>query len=284
LNYLNWDNKLTLEFNGEHPCVAGVEIQPADQLPTIFLAGNSTVTDQENEPWASWGQMFPRFLKPEIVVANYAESGETLLAFKREKRLQKLLSQMKTGDYLFIEFTHNDQKPGGNHLDPFTTYKQELKYFISEAQKRGGKPILVTSMHRRRFDEGGKIINTLEDFPEAMRQTAKEAKVPLIDLNTMSKQFYEAMGPENSKKAFVHYPANTYPGQDKPLADDTHFNTYGAYELAKCIVQSIRQNKMELGKYLMDGLPSFDPNNPDPVSKFKWYESPAASLIKPDGN
>ena len=95
LKYLNWDNKLTLEFNGEHPCVAAIEIKKADELPTIFLAGNSTVTDQENEPWASWGQMFPRFLKPEIVVANYAESGESLLSFKGEKRLQKLLSQMK---------------------------------------------------------------------------------------------------------------------------------------------------------------------------------------------
>ena len=75
VNYLNWDHKLTLEFNGEHPCVAAIEIQKADELPTIFLAGNSTVTDQENEPWASWGQMFPNFLKPELVVANYAESG-----------------------------------------------------------------------------------------------------------------------------------------------------------------------------------------------------------------
>ena len=199
LNYLNWDNKLTLEFNGEHPCVAAIEIKRADELPTIFLAGNSTVTDQENEPWASWGQMFPNFLKPELVVANYAESGETLLAFKREKRLQKILSQMKPGDYLFMEFAHNDQKPGGNHLDAMTTYKDELKYYMSEARKKGGKPVLVTSTNRRRFDENGKIINTLEEFPEAMRQLAKEENIPLIDLNVMSKVFYEALGVENSK-------------------------------------------------------------------------------------
>jgi rhamnogalacturonyl hydrolase YesR/lysophospholipase L1-like esterase len=284
LNYLNWDNKLTIEFTGEHPCVSAIEIMLANDLPTIFLAGNSTVTDQENEPWASWGQMFPRFLKPEIVVANYAESGESLLSFKHEKRLQKLLSQMKAGDYLLIEFAHNDQKPGGSHLDPFTTYKAELKNFIAEARNKGGKPVLVTSMHRRRFDEKGKVINTLDDFPEAMRQTAKEENVPLIDLNAMSKEFYEAMGPENSKKAFVHYPANTYPGQDKALADDTHFNPYGAYELARCIVKSIQSNKMELAKYLIDGLPAFNPSHPDPVSKLHWYESPNVKLLKPDGN
>jgi len=284
LKYLNWDNKLRLEFNGEYPCVSAVEIKKADDLPTIFLAGNSTVTDQEYEPWASWGQMIPRFLKPEIVVANFAESGESLRSFKGEKRLQKLLSQMKSGDYLFVEFAHNDQKPGGSHVDAFTTYKDELKFFITEARKKGGKPVLVTSMHRRRFDDNGQIINTLENYPEAMRQTASEENVPLIDLNAMSKQFYEAMGPENSKKAFVHYPANTYPGQEKTLADDTHFNPYGAYELAKCIAESIRKNNPDLAKYLIDGLPVFDPAHPDPVNEFHWYESPSVNLTKPDGN
>jgi lysophospholipase L1-like esterase len=284
LNYLNWDNKLTLEFNGEHPCVAAIEIKKADHLPTIFLAGNSTVTDQENEPWASWGQMFPNFLKPEVVVANYAESGETLLAFKRENRLQKILSQMKTGDYLLMEFAHNDQKPGGNHLDAMTTYKDELKYYITEARKKGGKPVLVTSTNRRRFDENGKIINTLEEFPEAMRQLAKEVNIPLIDLNAMSKAFYEALGVENSKKAFVHYPANSYPGQDKPLADDTHFNPYGAYELAKCVTQGIRQTIPDLAKYIRDDWQTFNPSQPDAVTGFRWFESPSVNLAKPDGN
>jgi lysophospholipase L1-like esterase len=284
LNYLNWDNKLTLEFNGEHPCVAAIEIQKADKLPTIFLAGNSTVTDQENEPWASWGQMFPNFLKSEVVVANYAESGETLLAFKRENRLQKILSQMKTGDYLLMEFAHNDQKPGGNHLDAMTTYKDELRYYIAEARKKGGKPVLVTSTNRRRFDENGKIINTLEEFPEAMRQLAKEETIPLIDLNAMSKAFYEALGLENSKKAFVHYPANSYPGQDKPLADDTHFNPYGAYELAKCVTQGIQQTIPDLAKYIRDDWQTFNPSQPDAVTGFRWYDSPAVNLIKPDGN
>ncbi len=284
LNYLNWDHKLTLEFNGEHPCVATIEIQKADELPTIFLSGNSTVTDQENEPWASWGQMFPNFLKPEVVVANYAESGETLLAFKREKRLQKILSQMKTGDYLFMEFAHNDQKPGGNHLDAMTTYKDELKFYMSEARKKGGKPVLVTSTNRRRFDENAKIINTLEEFPEAMRQLAKEQNIPLIDLNAMSKTLYETLGVENSKKAFVHYPANSYPGQDKPLADDTHFNPYGAYELAKCVTQTVLQTIPDLAKLVRDDWKTFDPAMPDPVAQFLWYDSPAVNLIKPDGN
>jgi len=283
-NYLNWDNKLTLEFTGEKPCISSVEIIPANELPTIFLAGNSTVTDQEYEPWASWGQMFPCFLNSEVVVANFAESGETLLAFKREKRLTKILSLMKEGDFLFMEFAHNDQKPGGNHLDAFTTYKEELKFYISEARKKGGIPVLVTSTNRRRFDANGKIINTLEDYPEAMRQLAKEENVMLIDLNAMSKDFYEALGSEISKKAFVHYPANSYPGQTQPLADDTHFNPYGAYELAKCVVQSIIDNNYPMKKYIVPDWKTFNPKNPDALSSFYWFESPVVDVLKPDGN
>ncbi|WP_163716214.1 rhamnogalacturonan acetylesterase [Mangrovibacterium lignilyticum] len=282
--YLNWDNSLTLEFNGPNPCVSSIVIESADSLRAIFIAGDSTVTDQENEPWASWGQMFPRFLKQDIVVANYAESGETLKAFRRENRLKKIISVMKPSDYLFIEFAHNDQKPGGNHVDPFTTYQDQLRYFISEARKKGGKPVLVTSTNRRAFDENGKIINTLLEYPDAMRQLAKEEDVPLIDLNAMTKVFYEALGVENSKRALVHYPANTYPGQDEPLADNTHFNPYGAYELAKCVAQSILDQKLDLAQYIVDDFGSFDPSQPDSFEDFFWPESPAADVAKPDGN
>lgn len=284
MTFLNWDNSLSLEFNGPKPCVSTIVIEKANDLPVVFLAGNSTVVDQEHEPWASWGQMFPRFLKPEIVVANYAESGETLKAFRRENRLKKILSLMKPGDYLFMEFAHNDQKPGPNHVAPFSTYQDELRYFISEARKKGGKPVLVTSTNRRKFDENGKIVNTLEEYPEAVRQLAKQENVPLIDLNAMSKDLFEALGPENSTKAFVHYPANTYPNQDKPLADNTHFNPYGAYELAKCVVQSILSQKLDLAKYVVDDFVPFNPSKPDSYKNFFWPASPFFELRKPDGN
>src|SRR6185295_8080397 len=203
-NYLHWDNLLTIEFNDSLPKVCGLEITRNENATTIFLTGNSTVVDQDREPWAAWGQMFPRFLIPsKVAVANYAESGETLKAFKGEKRLEKIWSLAKRGDYLFIEFAHNDQKEGSSHLDPFTTYKQTLKEWINEAKKRQMIPVLVTSMHRRNFDSSGHIINTLSDYPEAMRQTAKEEDVILIDLNAMSKIVYEAWGSEKLLKAFV---------------------------------------------------------------------------------
>ena len=283
--YLHWDNLLTLEFNDSLPKISALEITPNKKATTIFLAGNSTVVDQDREPWAAWGQMFPQFIQSgKAVVANYAESGETLKAFKAEKRLEKIWSMAKPGDYLLIEFTHNDQKPGSNFLDPFTTYKQTLKEWIGEAGKRNMIPVLVTSMHRRSFDSTGHIANTLLNYPEAMRQTAREESTALIDLNAMSKIMYEAWGEEGSIKAFVHYPANSFPHQTEALKDNTHFSPYGAYALASCVVAGIRQQHLSLEKFIRQEVPLFDPAKPLPAEEFYWPKSAFVTANKPDGN
>ena len=285
VRFLHWDNLLTIEFNDSLPKVCVVEITPNKTATTIFLAGNSTVVDQDKEPWASWGQMIPRFLVPgKVVVANYAESGEALNSFVSARRLEKVLSLMKAGDYLFIEFGHNDQKQKGDGIGPFTSYKKSLQYFISEVRKKGGVPVLVTSMHRRSFDSTGYITNTLLEYPEAVRQTAKEEKCALIDLNAMSKILYETWGVAGSIKAFVHYPANTFPNQKEALKDNTHFNAYGAYELASCIVSSIKKQNLPLTKFIRKDIPSFNPASPMPVEKFYWPSSAFVTGGKPDGN
>jgi lysophospholipase L1-like esterase len=266
---LHWDDKLTLEFNDARPCLCALEITRADDAVTVYLAGDSTVTDQPREPWNSWGQMLPRFFKAGVAVANHAESGEALRSFTGAKRLDKILSTMKEGDYLFIQFGHNDQKERGAGVGAFTTYKADLKRFVAEARKHGGIPVLVTPVSRRTFGADGKVTNSLGDYPEAVRQVASEEKVALIDLNVMSAKFYEALGPDNSKKAFV---------------DNTHPNNYGSYELARCIVEGIRQNKLSLVKFLADDAKAFDPAKPDPVAEFKVPASPDGTTRKPDGD
>jgi lysophospholipase L1-like esterase len=284
-NYLHWDHMLTLEFSDSIPKIASLEISPNQSATTIFLAGNSTVVDQDHDPWASWGQIFPRFLKAsEVVVANYAESGESLHSFKGARRLDKIWSMSKPGDYLFIEFAHNDQKPGGNHLDPFTTYKQTLLEWIKEARSRKMVPVLVTSMHRRNFDSAGHIVNTLGDYPEAMRQSAKENQVPIIDLNAMSGKLFNALGPDGSLKAFVHFPPNHFPGQTEALKDNTHFSTYGAYLLASCVVSDIRKQGLPLAKFIRKEVADFDPAIPFPFSGFYWPLSDLQTAKIPDGN
>jgi lysophospholipase L1-like esterase len=283
LTKLDWDDKLTLEFNGANPCLAALEIVPAPRATTVFLAGNSTVVNQDDEPWAAWGQMIPRFFKPGVAIANHAESGLTLGSFLGSKRLQKVLSVLKPGDYLFIEFGHNDQKDKGENDGAWKSYTERLRLFVRQTKQKGGIPVILTSTSRRSFSPDGRIENSLGDFPAAARKVAQEESVALIDLNAMTKTLYEGIGVEESKKAFVHYPANSYPGQSQPLADNTHFSPYGAYEIAKCVVEGIRANKLGLVKYLKD-TPAFDPAKPDAPAAWQWAESPRSAVTKPDGN
>lgn len=261
---LHWDEKLTLEFNGSPLCLCTLEILKANDALTVYLAGDSTVTDQPREPWNSWGQMLPRFFKPGVAIANHAESGESLPSFLGAKRFDKIMSGMKAGDYLFIQFGHNDQKDKRPNAGPFTTYKTNLLLFIAATRKRGGIPVLVTPMERKIGVTG----DTLGDFPAAVRQTSKEENVALIDLNAMSKVFYTALG-ENLGKAFQ---------------DGTHHNNYGSYELAKCVVEGIKTNKLSLAKCLVDDVPRFDPARPDPIESFKVPASPMNTSEKPEGN
>src|SRR2546421_7691280 len=266
----NWDEKLTLEFNNTSPKVCALEITPAN-VPTLFLLGDSTVCDQPREPYNSWGQMLPRFFKSGVAVANHAESGESLRSSLGAKRLDKVLSLMKPGDYLFIQYGHNDEKEKGAGVGAFPTYKASLKRFVAEARKRGGIPVLITPMHRLTFDAAGQITNSHGDYPEAVRQAAQEENVPLIDLNVMSKPFYEALGPAEAKKAFAP-------------DDKTHHNNYGSYELAKCIVEGIKANKLGLMKYLVQDVPPFNPARPDAMASFHVPPSPLNTDVKPLGN
>ena len=139
-------------------------------------------------------------------------------------------------------------------------------------------------MHRRNFDSTGQIVNTLLEYPEAVRQTGKEENVAVIDLNAMSKTLYETWGVEKSIKAFVHYPANTFPGQDKKLEDNTHFSPYGAYALASCIVSSIRKQNLPLAKFIRKEIALYDPAKPLAIEKFYWPPSFFVTVNKPDGN
>jgi len=270
---LRWDEKLTLEFNGTAPRVRSVAIEPA-VVPVVYLAGDSTVTDQSFEPGASWGQMLPRFL-PGVAVANHAESGETMKSFITGLRLAKVLSQVKAGDYLFIQFGHNDEKKNWpqTYVEAHTTYKAYLKVFIAEARLRGVTPVLVTPMQRRNFDGQGKIRNSHGDYPQAVREVAAEEKVALIDLDLMSRAFYEALGPERAPLAF-----------SAGGKDITHHDNYGAFELAKCVVQGIRDAQLPLATAIADDFKGFDPAHPDAPEAFVLPASPLHSNVAPRGN
>lgn len=285
MHKLNWDDKLTLEFNGVNPSVQSIRVRPATDVPTVFICGNSTVVDQDEEPWAGWGQMIPRFFDQGIAFANYAESGEAANTFIAAGRLEKLLTQAKAGDYLLVEFGHNDQKQKGEGIGPWDSFTRNLNIFITEARKRGMHPVLLTPVQRRNFDENGKIVNTHLEYPDAIRKLAADAQVPLIDLHSMTKILYEAWGVSASTGAFVHYPAGTFPGQKTDLKDNTHFNAYGGYEIARCVIEGMRENNLEhIMKHLRREIRPFNPSKPDKMESFSLPVSPFSAVEKPDGN
>jgi lysophospholipase L1-like esterase len=168
-------------------------------------------------------------------------------------------------------------KPGAVSLDD---YKRLLADYIAQTRAKGATPVLVTSMNRRTFDDSGHITNSFGGYPDAMREVAAQQKVALIDLNAMSKTLFETLGPEGSIKAFMHYPANAYANQPKAIDDDTHFNSYGAYELARCIVHGIRESNLPIAKLLDPAVPDFNPAHPDPQPDFHLPATPI--LIKAD--
>ncbi len=270
----DWDDQLTFEINGAHPGVASIAIRRTAELVTVFVAGDSTVTDQRNEPFAGWGQMLPRFFGPSVAVSNHAESGLALRSFEYQLRLEKVLSLMMPGDYLLIQFGHNDQKDQRDGAGPFTTYKVQLTEFVEAVRAKRGIPVLVTSMERLRMDNDGNQTPTLADYAEAVRQVGKEQDAPVIDLNKMSLKFYAALGPKRSTKAFAFYPAGTFPGRDEELKDRTHHNSYGAYELARCVVEGIREQVPKLAEHLIVDTSRFDPSRPDDPESFDLPRSP----------
>ena len=286
LNYLNWDDMLTLEFNGSAPAVKSIRIEPVTTATTIFLCGNSTVVDQEEEPWASWGQMIPRWFKDRVAISNHAESGLTVRSFIAGHRLEKVLSMLKPGDYVVCEFGHNDQKEHGPGDGAWYNFQYQLKLFADQVRAAGGNLIFVTPTQRRSFDDvtHTKIQETHGDYPDAMRDVARREGIPVIELHDMTRDFFETLGYEGSKKALVHYPAGTFPGQEKALEDNTHFNPYGAYEVAKMVVMGMKQLGLPIVGQIRGDWLDFNPLHPDNPETFQWYPANRQGATKPDGD
>lgn len=279
--YFTWDDKLTLEFNGDMPAVKHIHIEKAD-VPTIYLCGNSTVVDQNYEPWASWGQMITRWFGPEVAISNHAESGLTARTFIASNRLDKILTTLKKGDYVFVEFGHNDEKEKKPGDGAWYHYQYQLKIFVDQVRKKGADIVFCTPTQRRAFNDDKKtLMNTHGDFPAAMKMVAEKENVPLIDLNSLTKTFFETLGYEDSKRALVHYPKEMY---GRELADNTHFNPYGAYEVAKCVVMGMKQLNLPVVQYLRADWQDFNPAQPDDWKTFKWAPSRISENVKPDGN
>jgi lysophospholipase L1-like esterase len=248
------DGQLRLAFSGVAPRINALEIISAPQAATLYLVGDSTVTDQPQDgyPYTGWGQMLPLFIKADAVVANYALSGRSSKSFLNEGQFAPILEAMTANDYLFIQFGHNDQKLDEERAtSPFTTYKEHLMIYIQEARARGAVPILVTPVQRRFFDQAGKITDTHGDYITAMKQLAEDADVILIDLAEESKQLFETLGPEETKSLFMWAWPGEFPNFPKGAEDNTHFQEKGGIAIAELVVACIRKQHIQpLWRYL----------------------------------
>ncbi len=269
----SWDDRLTLEILGAKPGVTAITIEPVT-VPTVFLLGDSTVTDQRAEPAASWGQMLPAFFRPDIAVANHAESGETMKSFMTELRFAKVLESAKAGDWALIQFGHNDQKAQWpqTYAAAETTYRDYLRAWIAEFRRRGVTPILVTSPERRMWT-GDRILPTLAEYAAAMKVVGAEQQVAVIDLNAASIRFYEALGPTRAPLAF-----------NDGGKDATHHDNYGAWVLARSVAAGIASAKLPLAEHLQPHSAAFDAGAPPDPAAFRLAPSVAHDSTRPDGN
>lgn len=220
----------------------------------VFLAGDSTVSTypSSKSPKAGWGQMIDEMFDEQIVVKNLAVPGRSSKSYIEEGRLEKLLKQIKKGDYLFIQFGHNDQKVHDptRYTDPDTTYKNYLKQYIEGARKKGAFPILITPVERRSFTLEGKAIDTHHKYPAAMIELGREEHVPVIDLTMKSKKLFQEMGADQTKKIFLCLKAGEYPNYPNGITDNVHFQENGAREMAKLVLEGIEEQKLPLWEYI----------------------------------
>jgi lysophospholipase L1-like esterase len=229
--------------------------------------------------------MIPRWFDDRVAVSNHAESGLTAGSFLASNRLDKVLAMLRPGDYVFCEFGHNDQKERGAGTGAWYNFAHNLKIFIDRVRAAGATVVFLTPTQRRAWNKDSThIIETHGDYPDAMRSVARREQVPVIELHDMTRTFFEALGFEGSKRALVHYPMGTLPGQTRALADNTHFNPYGAYEVAKMVVMGMKALRLPLVEHLWPDWRDYDPAHPDDFQTFRWAPSVITEFTKPDGN
>lgn len=212
-------------------------------MPTqLFLAGDSTMAifEADRYPQMGWGQTLSYYFTDEIIVRNYAASGRSTKSFITEGRWAAIEQEFQRGDYVLIQFGHNDQKRDEERATkPFTSYQDNLRFFIRRARVFGVIPILLTSIARRHFDEKGHLEATHGDYPQAVRELAETEGVDCIDMLTLTREALQAQGAERSKKWFMRLEPGEYPAYPDGQEDDTHLHERGAHQHCRIFVKEL---------------------------------------------
>ncbi|MFT3935692.1 MAG: rhamnogalacturonan acetylesterase [Chitinophagaceae bacterium] len=208
----------------------------------IYLVGDSTMSIKAVSayPETGWGMPFTAFFDSTVQVVNTAQNGRSTRSFIEEKRWQQIMDNLAAGDYVYVQFGHNDEiKEKKTYTTP-DEFKTNLRRYVSDTRSKGAFPVLITPVARRRFDANGQIVDTHVPYASYVMEIAKETNTPLIDLNKTSMALLQSFGVENSKLLFNHLQPGEHPNYPKGKEDDTHFNELGARKMAQLVLQEIK--------------------------------------------
>lgn len=230
-----------------------VRAQEDGRTVTIFGAGDSTAAKypENHAPMMGWMQSLADFTVNGAVVEDRAVGGRSTKSFRDEGRWDRILADLKPGDFVLIQFGHNDQKQNRPEIyaEAHSDFKANLTRFVKEVREKGGKPILLTSVSRRLFDASGKLTVSLGDYPECTREVARETETPLVDLNRLTRAWIEAAGPEGSKRFFLNLEPGEEPNYPEGNSDNSHFHRNGARAVVQIFIEDAQRQGLEVGKY-----------------------------------
>lgn len=229
---------------------------PTEPDITIYLIGDSTMADKpgtpEENPERGWGQLLSVYFNDQVAVHNHAVNGRSSKSFRDEGRWEAILKELKSGDYVFIQFGHNDQKykDPKRFTNPYTSYRRNLETYINETRAKGAYPVLLSSIVRRKFNEHGTLIDTHGAYPFVTRAVAESLDVPFIDMQLLTEDYVKDLGPEKSKEIYLWVEAGQYDKLPEGKEDDTHLNLKGARTFAGLVTAEIKKRNWPLAEFL----------------------------------
>jgi lysophospholipase L1-like esterase len=222
----------------------------------VWMIGDSTMClyGVERSPLTGWGMPFALFFDSSVTVDNRARGGRSTRTFISENRWQPVSDSMQAGDYVLIQFGHNDEAKEEKYKDRYTTpedYRKNLIRFITETKNKNAFPVLITPVSRMRFDKDGKALETHVEYSAIVLEVAREQQVPVIDLDKKSRELMQALGPEASKLLFMQLEPGEHPFYPEGSKDNTHFNELGARKMAEIVLAEIRSQQLALFKHVV---------------------------------
>lgn len=216
----------------------------------VYMIGDSTMADKAVTayPETGWGMPFRDYFDSSVRIDNRAMNGRSTKSFLAEGRWKSVMRTLAPGDYVLIQFGHNDEVPTKkNHTTP-EEFRANLEQFVGDSRRKGAQPVLLTPIGRRKFDPTGQLLDTHRTYAELVRAVAKENHVPLIDLDRESRQLIQSMGPERSKDLFNYLEPRENPHYPEGRRDDTHFSEWGARRMAEIVLRDLASLGLPLAK------------------------------------